>query len=222
MEVSAFRFVCLPKDALDVVRAQGLVLDGRAVHARLGAARRARRPGECVLVARAAAFGGRGWLPPEAFANLTPYRKPRRIRAAGGLVVREGGAEPEVLLIHRRGVWDLPKGKRDTGESKAACALREVREELGIAQLVLLGPAGRTVHGYPEVERYVVKVTRWFFMATAETAFAPEASEGIDAVAWLPWTEATRRVGYDTLRGLLERLGPERARAALQRAEAGA
>ena len=43
------------------------------------------------------------------------------IKAAGGLVVNETG---EVLFIHRRGYWDLPKGKRDPGESKKVTAVR--------------------------------------------------------------------------------------------------
>ena len=46
------------------------------------------------------------------------------MRAAGGYVVRRKDAGLEVLLIHRRGVWDLPKGKCDDGEKARACARR--------------------------------------------------------------------------------------------------
>src|SRR5215204_4522110 len=45
------------------------------------------------------------------------------IKAAGGLVVND---DRHLLLIFRRGKWDLPKGKLDPGESLETCALREV------------------------------------------------------------------------------------------------
>mgnify|MGYP000625090747 CR=1 FL=1 len=51
------------------------------------------------------------------------------IKAAGGLVVNEDG---EVLLIKRRGLWDLPKGKVEEGEFMRLAAVREVKEETGI------------------------------------------------------------------------------------------
>ncbi|MFD5831166.1 NUDIX domain-containing protein [Lentzea sp. NPDC060358] len=39
-----------------------------------------------------------------------------------------------VLVRNRgRGCWELPGGLRDEGESPAGCALRELREETGIA-----------------------------------------------------------------------------------------
>jgi 8-oxo-dGTP diphosphatase len=52
-----------------------------------------------------------------------------------GALVRDG----RVLLAHRRpdkvaypGVWDLPGGVREEGESELAALVRELREELGV------------------------------------------------------------------------------------------
>src|SRR5436189_2884313 len=42
------------------------------------------------------------------------------IQASGGLVYDKN----RILLIFRRGKWDLPKGKLDEGEDLAQCALR--------------------------------------------------------------------------------------------------
>jgi hypothetical protein len=42
------------------------------------------------------------------------------IKAGGGLVINPFG---KVLLIFRRGVWDLPKGKQDPGETLAQTAV---------------------------------------------------------------------------------------------------
>ncbi len=45
----------------------------------------------------------------------------------------------EILMIFRRGKWDLPKGKLDKGESLEACALREVEEETGLKKNKIRG-----------------------------------------------------------------------------------
>ena len=55
---------------------------------------------------------------------------PRRIEAAGGVVIRDG----KVAVVHRDRYddWSLPKGKLDKGESFEQAALREVLEETGL------------------------------------------------------------------------------------------
>jgi predicted NUDIX family NTP pyrophosphohydrolase len=63
-------------------------------------------------------------------------------RSAGILLYRSGPVGPEVLLVRPggpfwrnkdRGAWQIPKGEFGDGEEPAACALREVQEELGVA-----------------------------------------------------------------------------------------
>lgn len=192
------RFVCVAADALDEVRTRGFSPNGLPLYDTLAAAETARQADECVLV-----IEGDGALP-----NLDPYFPPAPVTAAGGLVVRRGDAGPEVLLIFRRGAWDLPKGKLDPGEMVEDCAVREVREEIGIDELRVLAPAGTTVHGYPEGGCYLVKTTHWYFMQTPERAFTPEEREGIEEVTWVPWAEASERLGYATLRRHLASLRP--------------
>lgn len=138
--------------------------------------------------------------------NVHPYRPPRAVDAAGGILVRPADENRDVLLIHRRGVWDLPKGKRDPGESLEECARREVCEELGIEAVVIDRPAGRTVHGYVDGGKYAVKSTYWYLMRTEASQFHPEEHEGIDATAWMPWQTAVEHVGYAVLRRHLEAL----------------
>ncbi len=224
LEVAGLLFACVPKGDLDRVAADGLDLGAVELHPTLKQAKAFRQKGERVVVARGGTARN-GRIAPKALANLNPYRKPKKIRAGGGLVLRPGEAseenpagEPEALLIYRRGAWDIPKGKRDKGETMKQTALREVREEVGIAPehpLDLLGRAGTTVHGYPDGKRFAVKRTWWYFMHTPAREFTPERREGIKRVAWVPWSEAQRRLDYDSLRRLLDRLGVEAAVAAL-------
>ncbi|MDX1529923.1 MAG: NUDIX domain-containing protein [Rhodothermales bacterium] len=211
VEAASLLFCCLTPDDLEAVRHGGLPVDAVGFYTTLLAAEQHRRKGQRVLVVEQAGIVN-GVIPPGAIPNLRPYRSPKPVVAGGGYVVRPGAkpGDPELLLIFRRGAWDLPKGKLDKGESVEACALREVREEVGIGRLALAGPAGFTVHGYPEKKRYMVKTTYWYFMRTPATKFTPEKREGIEKVEWVPWGEAPERLGYATLRAHTRRLHPPR------------
>ena len=155
-------------------------------------------------------------IPRAAVLNVDPdgdYWRPAPVAAGGGYVVRRGAGGVEVLLIFRRGAWDLPKGKLDDGETVREAAHREVCEEVGIAApaLSVTADLGETVHGYvwPKREVYAVKTTRWYAMTTTASSFEPEAREGIEAVAWVPWAEAGARLGFETLRAHHATLDPD-------------
>jgi len=62
--------------------------------------------------------------------------------SAGILLYRLAGSKPEFLLVHPggpfwakkdAGAWTIPKGEVEPEEEDVACALRELREELGPA-----------------------------------------------------------------------------------------
>jgi len=155
-------------------------------------------------------------LPAAAIQNVAPYRPPVAITAGGGYVacpLDDDGVA--LLVIFRRGAWDLPKGKQDPGESPEACALREVREEVGIDELQSVRPLGTTQHGYVRDDRYEVKTTHWFLMRTPERTFEPERREGIVRVTWARWPVTYRHLGYDTLRRHMDRCETD-VRAALR------
>ncbi|MEO0559975.1 MAG: NUDIX domain-containing protein, partial [Bacteroidota bacterium] len=130
--------------------------------------------------------------------------RPASVEAGGGYVVRRTEEGIDLLMIHRRRVWDLPKGKLDPGETPEAAAVREVSEEVGIelATLTVLGVLPPTVHGYiwPKREVYAVKTTHWYAMTTTAETFEPEEREGIERVAYVPWAQAGRQLGYESLR----------------------
>jgi len=72
--------------------------------------------------------------------------------------------EKELMLIFRRGKWDLPKGKLDPGETLETCALREVQEETGVSNVKLEKFIGITQHTYfdKHIGKEVLKETHWY------------------------------------------------------------
>lgn len=56
-------------------------------------------------------------------------------RAAGVVVVKDTAAGPRFLLLRAYRNWDLPKGRLEDGEESLEAAIREVREETGLADL---------------------------------------------------------------------------------------
>ena len=109
----------------------------------------------------------------------------KTIRAAGGLVFNN---KDEVLMIFRRAMWDLPKGKIDAGEKKKAAALREVREETGLQKLSIVKKLRKTYHTYRlENATKVLKVTHWYLMMCSDdTQPVPQQEEDIEVATWIP------------------------------------
>jgi len=132
-----------------------------------------------------------------------------KIIAGGGLVLNEAG---ELLLIFRRGKWDLPKGKLDEGETIEDCAVREVMEETGITGLTLGTLIGISYHEYFDtfINREVIKETHWFSMqASGVQNLVPQTEEDILEIRWVKGEtlSACLENSYDTVTDIIKKAG---------------
>ncbi len=111
------------------------------------------------------------------------FKKFTIIQAAGGLVTNE---KDEILMIFRRGMWDLPKGKLDAGETLEDCAVREVKEETGLNNVQLIAPLIITYHTYHEGSKFILKESHWYRMrANGEQKLTPQTEEDIHDIKWV-------------------------------------
>jgi len=126
-----------------------------------------------------------------------------KLPAAGGVVKRNG----ELMFIHRKGKWDLPKGKIDPGELPEQAALREVKEECGISGHQIAKKLPSTYHIYKSTYKnsrgeYIFKETNWFEMNyEGDDSGSPETAEGITKIKWFKPAEL-QKVLSDTYANL--------------------
>ena len=108
------------------------------------------------------------------------------LRAAGGLVVRDG----RVLIVHRPKYddWAFPKGKLEEGETWEDAALREVEEETGL-RCTLGEYVGSTRYEVPAG----LKEVRYYRMTASGE---PQAANEVDALRWVTPEEAETELSY--------------------------
>jgi 8-oxo-dGTP pyrophosphatase MutT (NUDIX family) len=126
----------------------------------------------------------------------------RREFSAGGVLVRRLDGRWMLAAIRPggkpAGVWALPKGQIDEGESAEATALREVAEETG-AHGRSLGKLGDVRYWFNWEGERIFKVVSFFLvryeggrLGVLPEAFRHEVAEA----RWLPLDEAPKLLAY--------------------------
>jgi ADP-ribose pyrophosphatase YjhB (NUDIX family) len=120
---------------------------------------------------------------------------------------RAGGATYFLLIRDPYRNWGLPKGHVERGETAEQTAIREVREETGIAELELRDPLATIDWFFRDGPDLIHKYCHFFLMETALEATRPQLEEGITECIWLPLDEALETLTYDNARTVLEEAG---------------
>ncbi|MGH3648144.1 MAG: NUDIX hydrolase [Micromonosporaceae bacterium] len=126
--------------------------------------------------------------------------------SAGGLVVRDQDGQVVGVLIakhDRRGrlVWSLPKGHVEDGETLEQTAVREVREETGVAGEVV-GPLGQVDYWFVFGGQKIHKTVHHFLLRRLSGELSDHDVEVVE-VAWVPLPEIPERLAYPDERRLM-------------------
>lgn len=124
---------------------------------------------------------------------------PVRVSIIDLVVARFGQHGIETLLLRRAkgvrctGAWEIVHGKIDAGERPEVAALRELREETGLAaeRLYNITLGGFYLHGQGVVGLSVV-----FCAVIAAGSADPVFGEEHDAYEWLPIADAMTRCAW--------------------------
>jgi 8-oxo-dGTP pyrophosphatase MutT (NUDIX family) len=135
----------------------------------------------------------------------------RREFSAGGVLVRRLRGRWMMAAIRPagrpHGLWALPKGQIDPGESGEQTALREVAEETG-ASGRSLGKLGDVRYTFTWQGERVFKVVS-FFLVRYETGklgdIPPAFRHEVEEVRWLPLDDAPRLLAYQGERKMAEK-----------------
>jgi len=119
------------------------------------------------------------------------------VKSAGGVVIREIGGVPHVLVIrdpYRK--WGLPKGHVEDGESLQETALREVGEETGLSEVELGSELVTIDWKFRSGGEQIHKFATFFLMFSGHGDPVPERAEGITEARWVPLATAHKRITY--------------------------
>ena len=124
----------------------------------------------------------------------------RRLRGRWWLAAIRPNGKPE-------GVWALPKGLIDAGESGAATAVREVAEETGLAG-TLVEKLGDVRYVYSRGGDRIFKVVSFFLLRYRSGrigALPPGMELEVAEARWLPLDDAPRLLAYGGERQMAEK-----------------
>jgi 8-oxo-dGTP pyrophosphatase MutT (NUDIX family) len=135
----------------------------------------------------------------------------RREFSGGGVLVRRLRGDWALAAIRPAGkpagVWVLPKGQLDEGESAAAAALREVGEETGVEGRVV-SKLGDTRYWFSWEGERVFKVVSFFLVRYVSGRLGEVPAEfrhEVAEVRWLPLEQAPALLAYRGEREMVER-----------------
>jgi 8-oxo-dGTP diphosphatase len=126
--------------------------------------------------------------------------------SAGGVVHRRGEHGIEIVLCGRPrdGVWALPKGSPEPGETLEHTALREVEEETGL-KIAIERSVGSIRYQFSDGEgvRYDKRVDHYLMTPTGGHLDHHDAE--FEVVRWVPVEEALRLLSYPNERAIVRR-----------------
>lgn len=126
--------------------------------------------------------------------------------SAGGIVIRYLDEIPQLVVGRRKRekdgqTWTLPKGTPIPGETLEETALREVREETGLA-VQITGPLDAINYTFAQRGTRIYKTVHYFLMEPTGGSLDDHDHE-FEEVRWISFADAAGLLSFETERSLV-------------------
>jgi len=122
--------------------------------------------------------------------------------SAGAVVYIEiDGLRHYVIIRSKEGICGFPKGHLEKGETERQAALREIREETGLA--VTLRKGFRAVDEYPLPYRKDTRKRVTYFLADYKDQTPIPQEEEVSDIRLLPFDQAVKTLPFPAARRIL-------------------
>jgi len=132
-------------------------------------------------------------------SSLLPFKTEK---SAGFLIFRRN-CTMRYLFLKNKGRFDVPKGLQQPGEDDLTSALRELKEETGITDAIVIPSFKKTSRYFYRWGGSLVKKEVAFFLAESKSGDI-RVSEEHDGYTWMTKDEVLVNVRYQNLKELVE------------------
>jgi 8-oxo-dGTP pyrophosphatase MutT (NUDIX family)/putative flippase GtrA len=123
--------------------------------------------------------------------------------SCGAVVFTGEGAERRYVIIQsKEGIYGLPKGHIEAGETEQECALREILEETGLRVRLVDGFRTETSHPFRKNGEDRIKHVTYFLAEYEGQELCAQDSE-LDGIALMDFATAIYAIQYEDTRGVV-------------------
>ena len=117
--------------------------------------------------------------------------------SAGGIIVFHNKKHWIVLLMQdMNGNWTFPKGLIEKSEDPLAAAQREIKEEVGIDDLIFVSKLSPVEYFYYRGGSIKKTVNFFLFKVAKKVKPVVQTKEGISQAQWFSFDKAMKIIGY--------------------------
>ena len=128
--------------------------------------------------------------------------KSQNVVSSGGVIYRPVNGEFEVALISKGRIWCLPKGLIEEGETTEETAIREVREETGLAGEIVK-KIGKIHYDFRR-EKHFFKTVHFFLLKFTKGSVDAHDFE-VDTARWVPIAVGLHKLTYPNEKKILRK-----------------
>jgi 8-oxo-dGTP pyrophosphatase MutT (NUDIX family) len=129
---------------------------------------------------------------------------PRREQSAGVVIFRSSPAHKrQYLLLDYGKHWDFPKGHVEKGENLRQTAIRELKEETGIADARIVPDFSHEIqYFFRNRRKELIHKFVWFCLAETDSTDVRLSDEHV-GYEFLPFDAALKRLTYPSAKSIL-------------------